>query len=114
LHVEIPEALLDTDTLSLYGRGHAEVRASASAYLRIHGRFTFSELTRYEVTRGFRLVGAMSRLTAFERLCDLSRVLPFDAACTERAASIWVDLHQRGQLIGEVDILIAATGWRRN
>jgi hypothetical protein len=55
LTTSIPESLLDTDTLSLYGRGHPRVRANASAYLAIYGQFTFSELTRYEVTRGLRL-----------------------------------------------------------
>jgi tRNA(fMet)-specific endonuclease VapC len=61
------------------------------------------------VTRGFALVGATARLAPFERLDALSRVLPFDHACGARAAEVWVDLHRRGRLIGEVDILIAGT-----
>ena len=105
----IPEALLDTDTLSLYGRGDPQVRANAAAYLRTYGAFSLSELTRYEVVRGFQLSGASARLAAFERLCGLSRILPFDEACARRAAEVWVDLHRRGRLIGEVDILIAGT-----
>lgn len=109
LAAAIPEALLDTDTLSLYGRGHAQVRANAAAYLRTYGRFTLAELTRYEVLRGLQFIGATSRLAAFERLCTLSRILPLDETCARRAADVWADLHRRGQPIGEVDTLIAGT-----
>ncbi|MBI3974183.1 MAG: type II toxin-antitoxin system VapC family toxin [Chloroflexi bacterium] len=111
---EIPEALLDTDTLSLYARRHPQVRVNAAAYLRAHGAFTLSELTRYEITRGLQLIGANVRLAAFERLCRLSRILPFDEVCARHAAQVWVDLHRRGRLIGEVDTLIAGTALAHN
>lgn len=103
------EALLDTDTLSLYGRRHLQVATNAAAYLQVRGFFTFSVLTRYEVIRGFQLSGAIARLEAFERLCTVSRILPFDEVCARRAAQVWVDLRQRGQPIGEVDTLLAGT-----
>jgi len=36
--------------------------------------------------------------------------LPLTDAIVIRAATIYADLHQRGTLIGDADILIAATG----
>jgi tRNA(fMet)-specific endonuclease VapC len=49
-------------------------------------------------------------LVAFDRLCGVSTILPLTDAIVVRAATIYADLHQRGTLIGDADILIAATG----
>ena len=104
---DIPEALLDTDTLSLYRRAHAQVTSHAAAYIRRYGQLTFTELTRYEVLRGLTAAQANRQLAAFERFSRLHRILPFDAEAARRSADIWADLRARGQPIGEVDTMIA-------
>ena len=104
---EMPEALLDTDTLSLYRRAHAQVTRHAAAYIRRYGQLTFAELTRYEVLRGLIAAQATRQLTAFESFCRRHRILPFDAEAARRSADIWADLRARGQPIGEVDTMIA-------
>jgi tRNA(fMet)-specific endonuclease VapC len=81
---EMPEALLDTDTLSLYRRAHAQITRHAAAYIR-----------------------RCRQLAAFESFCRLHRILPFDAEAARRSADIWADLRARGQPIGEVDTMIA-------
>lgn len=103
----LPEAVLDTDTLSLYRRAHAQVTRHAAAYIRRYGQLTFTELTRYEVLRGLTAAHATRQLAAFERFCRLHRILPFDAEAARRSADIWADLRARGQPIGEVDTMIA-------
>jgi len=103
----MPEALLDTDTLSLYRRAHTQVTRHAAAYIRSYGQLTFTELTRYEVLRGLIAAQTSSQLTAFENFCRLHRILPFDAEAARRSADIWADLRARGQPIGEVDTMIA-------
>jgi len=62
----MPEALLDTDTLSLYRRSHPQVTAHAAAYIRQHGQLTLSEITRYEVLRGLTAAQATRPRAAFE------------------------------------------------
>ena len=104
---EMPEALLDTDTLSLYRRAHAQVTRHAAAYIRRYGQLTFTELTRYEVLRSLIAAQASRQLTAFEGFCRLHRILPFGAEAAKRSADIWADLRARGQPIGEVDTMIA-------
>src|SRR5690242_7061578 len=89
-----PEALLDTDMLSLFGRRHPQVLTKAAPYLQVYGIFTFSELTRYEVIRGLRAAGATTRLATFEQLCAQSRVLALDEACVRHAAEVWVHLRR--------------------
>jgi tRNA(fMet)-specific endonuclease VapC len=104
---DLPEAVLDTDTLSLYRRAHAQVIRHVAAYIRHYGQLTFTELTRYEVLRGLTAARATRQLAAFERFCRLHRILPFNAEAARRSADIWAGLRARGQPIGEVDTMIA-------
>ena len=104
-----PKTLLDTDILSAIMRQQPEAVAQARAYLSAHGRLTFSLITRYEILRGLKAKGATTQLVAFEQFCVANEILPLEANVIERATDIYADLHRRGQLIGDADILIAAT-----
>lgn len=101
--------LLDTDTVSLLRRGHPRVTQRAANYMATYGRFTFAELTWYEIVRGYRAIGAHSQLTKFDSFCHRCDILSLDRTALEHAANIYADLKQRGELIGEIDILIAGT-----
>src|SRR5262245_56266073 len=103
------EALIDTDILSALMRQHARVMARAHTYLATHHHLTFSLVTRYEILRGLYAKRAMAQLAAFDRLCIVSAVLPLTETIVVRAAKIYADLHQLGALIGDGDIMIAAT-----
>ena len=50
----------------------------------------------------------------FERLCAVSEVLPLTDAIVRRAAEVYAGLYKRGELIGDADILIAATAMENN
>ena len=99
--------LLDTDTLSFFNKQHAAVIAHATAYRARFGHLVFSELSYYEVTRGLKSVGATTRLAQFEQFCLAQRILPFTHAAASAAADVWAELKRRGQLIGEIDTLLA-------
>jgi len=105
----MPKSLLDTDTLSAVIKQNPAALTHSRSYLAAYGLLTFSLITRYEVLRGLRAKRAVAQIAAFERLCAVSEVLPLTDAVVQRAAEIYGDLHQRGQLIGDADILIAAT-----
>jgi|SRR6266498_484990 len=106
----IRAALLDTDILSALMRQHPTALARTRVYLTVHHRLTFSSITRYEILRGLYAKNATAQVATFDRLCDVSRILPLTDAIVVRAATIYANLHQRGTLIGDADILIAATG----
>ena len=101
------QVLLDTDILSLLRRGHETVTQHAADYLISFDRLAFAELTWYEVVRGYRVIGAHRQLEAFEAFCRNCDILPLDHNALDCAATIYASLRQRGELIGEVDILIA-------
>ncbi len=102
-------ALLDTDTLSAVLRRNPIVIAKARDYLRSHHHFAFSIITRYEILRGLKVKRATKQQAAFDRFCVASTILPLSDAIVVQAAEIYADLYQRGELIGDADILIAAT-----
>ena len=83
--------------------------AHAQQYLAAQPQFTISIITRYEILRGLKAKNAVVQLAKFELLCASTQILPLTDAIIIRAADIYADLHHRGQIIGDADILIAAT-----
>lgn len=108
-----PKTLLDTDVLSGLMRQTSSVVDRARDYLADHSWLTISLITRFEILRGLKASGATTRLAAFDAFCAANEVLPVDERIVVRAAEIYADLHNRGQLIPDADILIAATALER-
>jgi tRNA(fMet)-specific endonuclease VapC len=104
-----PPVLLDTDILSAVLRRDPTVVARARDYLRTHQRFAFSIITRYEILRGLKARRATKQQVAFDRFCAANTILSLSDAIVIQATEIYADLYQRGELIGDADILIAAT-----
>jgi len=105
----LSEIVLDTDILSAVMRKNPVVISKARAYLAEHGRFTFSILTRYEILRGLKAKGAVKQAVVFDRFCARNVILPIIDEAVVKAAEIYADLSERGELIGDADILIAAS-----
>lgn len=101
--------LIDTDVLSAILRRQPTVIQRVRAYLEAHNRLSFSVITRYEVLRGLKAKNAERQQSAFERFCAASSILYLTEEVIVKAADIYADLYQRGELIGDADILIAAT-----
>ncbi|MGH9837723.1 MAG: type II toxin-antitoxin system VapC family toxin [Blastocatellia bacterium] len=100
--------LLDTDTLSLLHKNHQRVSLNVAKYIGQFGQLIFTEFSYYEITRGLKAAGSTTKLAGFEQFCLSHRILPFTHDAAIIASGIWADLKQRGQLIGEVDLLIAS------
>lgn len=106
----MPASLLDTDTLSEVIKGrNSLVLSHAARYLVQHGGFTFSLMTRYEILRGLKSKNATTQLAAFEVRCQVSSILPITDTIIVQAADFYAELKQRGQLISDADLIIAAT-----
>ena len=88
---------------------NAAVLARAGAYLSEHRQFTISIITRYEILRGLKAKGALKQAERFEFFCVQNRVLPIDDKVIVQAADIYANLYQRGELVADADILIAAS-----
>lgn len=102
-------ALIVTDILSSVMRKNPLATERARFYREVHRRRTFSVITRYEVLRGLLSKGAAKQVAALDRLSARSQVLPLTDSTVVQAARRYADLHRRGELIRDADILIAAT-----
>jgi tRNA(fMet)-specific endonuclease VapC len=92
----------------LKGKNSIVVRRAA-AYLSRHKRTTFSLITQFEVLRGLKARNATRLLTQFEAICQRDEILLITEDIIVLAADLWADLKRRGQLIGDSDVIIAAT-----
>lgn len=101
--------VLDTDILSAIMRQKPAVVSTAQAYLREHYQFHFSIITQYEILRGLKAKGATQQIATFENFCSQNTILSLSEEVISKAAEVYADLRKRGELIGDADILIAAT-----
>jgi len=107
--MSLAPVISDTDILSALMRKNSVVVAEARTYLAQHGQFTISIITRYEILMGLKAKGATQQTARFEQFCARNTILPITDDVIIQATDIYADLYRRGELIGDADILIAAT-----
>lgn len=101
------QAILDTDTVSYYFRGHPKVVDKVDKYLMEHGFVHISIVTYYEVMNGLLYKDAKGQLAKFERFVRLNNVIPLTLKSAKVAAEIYADLRKNGNVIGHNDVIIA-------
>lgn len=105
--------LLDTSTLSdvidLQRRRSPIVAKNSKACLRAYGHFTFSEISCFEILRGLRKKRASSQEQRFRTFREHCERLPVTAEVFDRAATLWAEGQRKGIVIGDADLIIAAT-----
>jgi tRNA(fMet)-specific endonuclease VapC len=103
-------ALLDTNILSeILKRKNPALVQRSSAYLRQHGRFAFSAMSRFEVVRGLKERAAWAQLARFGLFCRHSSVLPISDLVLDGAGDLWVAARRIGVVPPDADLIIAAT-----
>jgi tRNA(fMet)-specific endonuclease VapC len=101
--------LLDSDILSAILSGQQGALYKAKDYLRKNSQLSFSTITEFEVLRGLKWKNADRQIDRFVQVCHTSDIRPVTSAIVEIASNIHVALRRNGVLIGDADILIAAT-----
>lgn len=101
--------LVDTDILSAVLRRDQNALARARQYLVEHGQFSLSVVTQYEILRGLKAKQASTQIDRFGQLCQKSHIIPVTQDVVRKASDLYADLRRQGRLIGDADILIAAS-----
>jgi len=99
---------LDTNTVLDYFRGKGQVAARLLATP--PSEVGLPAVAAYEVWVG--VLGSQNakrRQVEYERFLAVVAILPFDAVAGRRAADLRLALERKGELIGPIDMLIAAT-----
>jgi predicted nucleic acid-binding protein len=107
------KAILDTDILSEYLKGHnAAVAGHAADYAKEHGIFTFTSVTVYEIVYGLQLKDASSQLAKITAwLTQNEEITPIKADYLA-AASIKAAARKQGSVVELPDCLIASIAVR--
>ena len=104
----MPAFVLDTNTVIDYFKGRGKV---AERLLAVAPReIGLPAIAAYEVWVG--VLGsqhAKRRESQYEQFLAVIEVVPFDSATSRRAAELRLALERRGESIGPLDTLIAAT-----
>lgn len=103
------KALFDSTIIIDFIRNDPDVVGLIDRYLYHHDEITFSAITKYEILRGYEVVQADQKKAEFIAFCDDHEVLSITDDIISKAAAIYGDLHRKGQMIGDANILIAAT-----
>ncbi len=100
-------AMVDSDILSLFFRNDPHVKAHFRDYLEEYDRINISIITYYEILSGLKHRDARKQLASFLEFARLNVVLPLSEDSTTISAEIYAKLRKDGQLIDDIDILIA-------
>lgn len=101
--------LLDTDILSAMMRNDPKVIAKVKAYREQHQSLLFSIISRYEILRGLKTKRADTQLQIFETFCQTNTIIPITDKIMRQASDVYAELHNRGLILGDANVLIAAT-----
>ncbi|BAU05371.1 PIN domain nuclease [Fischerella thermalis CCMEE 5330] len=106
--------LLDTNIVTYVLKRNTTVDKKLRDVRTLGQEVFISCITFYEIKRGLLAVNATRQLSEFNRFCRNYKVLLLDDIETiEKACEIHADLKNKGTLIQEADILIAATAITR-
>src|ERR1700730_18142916 len=107
------KALLDTDILSEYLKGHdVTVIRRAADYAQQQGIFTFTSVTVHEIAYGLEVKGAAAQLQKALLWLNQNEQIPPPAANYLQAATIKAAARKQGSIVELPDCLIAAVAVR--
>ena len=102
-------ALIDTDVLSYYFKGYQNVVKNFEKYLEDFDLIELSIITYYEIQSGLQAKKAFRQLEIFEDFSQDNIVIPLTEASCKISAELYSSLKQKGELIDDIDLLIAGT-----
>ena len=108
------EALVDTDILSYYFKGHEKVIENFRDYLKEYGQINISIITFYEMIAGLKSKRATRQIGEFEDFVKNNSVIHFSESSARISGDIFADLRTRGINIGASDLLIAGIAIENN
>ena len=100
--------VLDSNIISYMLKGNLAVIEHYRRQDTMNHEFIIPPIVVYEVRRGLLAKKLYKRLEAFEQLCHKIQYMDFDKTVWQEAAQIYALLRQKGILIDDADIFIAA------
>jgi tRNA(fMet)-specific endonuclease VapC len=103
----VKPALIDTDILSMFFRGNANVVSQFQAYLAQYRQINLSIVTYYEVLSGLKHRDAQKQLASFLDFAAQNTILPLTVQSITFSSDNYAKLRQDGTPVDDIDLLIA-------
>jgi tRNA(fMet)-specific endonuclease VapC len=103
--------LLDTNIISYYLKGIENLKEKITSNI---DSLSISIISYYEIVSGLQSIDANKRITEFEKFCKLIDIINLDKASILASYKIYAFLKKSGQLIDDIDILIAGIALSNN
>ncbi len=107
-------ALIDTDILSYYLKGDAEVVKNFEEYLREFDCIEISLITYYEIIGGLLAKNALKQLAIFEDFISDNIVISLTERSVKKSAELYSTLRRSGNSLDDIDLLIAGVAIENN
>ena len=103
--------LLDTNIISFYLKGDPSLKEKV---LNNIGSIAISIISYYEIVSGLQSINATKRIDEFDKFCALIDIVNLDNASILASCKIYSSLKKSGNLIDDIDILIAGIAKSNN
>lgn len=103
--------LLDTNIISSYLRGDETLKEKISGNIDL---IATSIISYYEIISGLLSINANKRINEFEVFCEIVEIVNLDKSSITASCQIYSDLKNSGNLIDDIDILIAGIAISHN
>lgn len=103
--------LLDTNIISFYLKGDTRLKEKV---LNNIDSIAISMISYYEIVSGLQSINANKRIDEFEKFCELINIVNLDKSSVLASCKIYSALKKSGNLIDDIDILIAGIAKSNN
>jgi tRNA(fMet)-specific endonuclease VapC len=100
-------ALIDTDILSLFFRGHPQVEAHFATYTDAYPQVNLSIITYYEILSGLKHRDAHRQLSVFLTFATQNTIVPLTEHSVVLSADAYAVTRAQGTPVDDIDLLIA-------
>lgn len=107
-------SLIDTDILSMFLRGRKPISQCFDTYLQEYPQINFSIITYYEIASGLEYKDAKRQLERFTEFVQYNNMLLLTRQSANISAEIYARLRKQGNLIDDIDLLIAGIALENN
>lgn len=103
--------LLDTNIISFYLKGDESLKEKV---LNNIDSIVISIISYYEIVSGLQSINASKRIAEFEKFCEIADIINLDKSSITASCQIYSTLKRSGNLIDDIDILIAGIALSNN
>ena len=103
--------LLDTNIISFYLKGDESLKEKVLSNI---DSIVISIISYYEIVSGLQSINANKRITEFKKFCELVDIINLDKSSITASCQIYSTLKKSGNLIDDIDILIAGIALSNN